>query len=89
MGPARPDHQKIHLWLRGQDIADKASVRVALVEQARPYLEELGEQLDEDIFLGMCTGTQLLILDQVESSKELKIRARPGTRISKLAGAGR
>jgi DNA-binding IclR family transcriptional regulator len=70
-----------------KDLAVKASVRIALVEQARPFLEKLGNQLDEDIFLGICTGQQLLILDQVESSKELKIRARQGTRISKFAGA--
>jgi IclR family KDG regulon transcriptional repressor len=70
-----------------KDIADKASVRVALTAQARPFLEELEQELDEDIFLGIFTGAQLLILDQVESYKELKIRARPGTRISKLAGA--
>ncbi len=70
-----------------KDLASKASVRVSLVDQARPFLEKLGAELDEDIFLGMCTGEQLLILDQIESSKELKIRARPGTRISKFAGA--
>lgn len=70
-----------------KDLAGKANVRISLVEQARPYLEQLGKDLDEDIFLGMCTGYQLLILDQVESSKELKIRAKPGTRISQLAGA--
>jgi DNA-binding IclR family transcriptional regulator len=70
-----------------KDLAGRANVRIALVDQARPFLEKLGKELDEDIFLGICTGYQLLILDQVESSKELKIRARPGTRISKFAGA--
>ena len=36
---------------------------------ARPHLEKLGAELDEDIFLGICTGNQLLILDQIESSR--------------------
>jgi IclR family transcriptional regulator, KDG regulon repressor len=71
----------------GKDLAAKATVRVPLVEQARPFLEKLGAELDEDIFLGISTGRQLLILDQIESSKEIKIRARPGTRISGFAGA--
>lgn len=70
-----------------KDLAGNATVRIPLVELARPYLEKLGQELDEDIFLGIWTGTQLLILDQVESSKELKIRARPGTRVSMFAGA--
>ncbi len=70
-----------------RDLATNATVRISLVEQARPFLEKLVADLDEDIFLGMCTGSQLLILDQIESSKELKIRARPGKRISKFAGA--
>ena len=70
-----------------KDLAGNATVRVPLVDQARPYLEKLGAELDEDIFLGICTGHQLLILDQIESSKELKMRARPGTRISIFAGA--
>jgi DNA-binding IclR family transcriptional regulator len=70
-----------------RDLAEKATVRISLVDQARPYLEKLVADLDEDVFLGMCTSNQLLILDQIESSKELKIRARPGKRISKFAGA--
>jgi len=70
-----------------KDLAGKANVRISLVDQARPYLDKLAEELDEDIFLGICASHQILILDQVESSKELKIRAKPGTRISKFAGA--
>jgi DNA-binding IclR family transcriptional regulator len=70
-----------------KDLAGNAAVRVPLVDQARPHLEKLGAELDEDIFLGICTGHQLLILDQIESSKELKMRARPGTRITIFAGA--
>ena len=62
-------------------------MRIPLVDQTRPYLERLEAELDEDIFLGICIGHQLLILDQIESSKELKMRARPGTRISVFAGA--
>jgi DNA-binding IclR family transcriptional regulator len=70
-----------------KDLASNAVVRMPLVELARPHLEKLGQELDEDIFLGIWTGQQLLILDQIESSKELKVRARPGTRISMFAGA--
>lgn len=70
-----------------RNIAETASVRIPLVEMARPYLEKLSHKLDEDVFLGMCGGSHLLILDQIESSKELKITARPGTRLPLFAGA--
>jgi IclR family transcriptional regulator, KDG regulon repressor len=82
-----PVTRKYTCGYAAKNLAEKATVRIALVEQARPYLEQLEKDLDEDIFLGMSAGDQLLILDQVESSKELKVRARPGTRISQFAGA--
>jgi DNA-binding IclR family transcriptional regulator len=69
-----------------KDIGTHANVRIPLVDKSRPYLEKLASDLDEDVFLGICTGTHLLILDQLESSKELKITARPGTRLPLFAG---
>lgn len=70
-----------------KEVASQAEVRVPLVGQARPFLEELSRELDDDIFLGVFAGYRILILDQIESSKELKITAKPGTRISMYAGA--
>lgn len=69
-----------------KDIGRFANVRIPLVEKARPHLEQLGQELDEDIFLGICIGTHLLILDQMESSRDMKITARPGTRLPLFAG---
>jgi DNA-binding IclR family transcriptional regulator len=68
-------------------LAGVADVRIPLVTKARPYLEKLARELDENVFLGICIGAQLLILDQIESSRDLKITARPGTRLSVFAGA--
>jgi len=70
-----------------RDLARKATVRVPLVDQARPYLEKLASEVEEDVFLGMFTGHDLLVLDQIESVKELRVTARPGTRLSMFAGA--
>ena len=70
-----------------REIASGARVRIPLVGQARPFLEELSKDLDEDVFLGMFTGRHILILDQIESSKELRITAKPGTKLSVFAGA--
>ncbi len=70
-----------------KNIAAEAKVRVPLVSQARPLLEKMSVDVEEDIFLGMCTGHHILILDQIESSKELKVTARPGTRLPFYAGS--
>jgi DNA-binding IclR family transcriptional regulator len=70
-----------------KEIADKAAVRIPLVAHARPFLEKLSRDLDEDVFVGIFAGHDVLILDQVESTKELRITAKPGTRLSMFAGA--
>lgn len=82
-----PVTRKYSCGFTTKKIAEEASVRMSLVELARPYLEKLSGALQEDIFLGMCGGSHLLILDQVESSKDLKITAKPGTHLSLYAGA--
>ena len=51
-----------------KDLAGMAQVRVPLVERARPFLEKLSTDLDEDVFMGILAGNNLLILDQIESS---------------------
>jgi IclR family acetate operon transcriptional repressor len=70
-----------------RNLARAADIRIPLVIKARPYLEKLAKELDEVVFLGVCTGYHVLILDQIESSGELKITARPGTRLSVFAGS--
>jgi DNA-binding IclR family transcriptional regulator len=70
-----------------KDLVSMANVRVPLVNMARPFLEKLSNLLREDIFLGVLVGQNLLTLDQVETSKELKVTAKPGTRLSIFAGA--
>ncbi|MFH0821302.1 MAG: IclR family transcriptional regulator [Pseudomonadota bacterium] len=70
-----------------KDLANIASIRLPLVEIARPFLERLVQQTDEDVFLGMFTPYHILILDQVESTKALKVSTRPGTRLCVFTGA--
>lgn len=70
-----------------KNVGEAAKVRVPLVPQARPLLERLSNDLDEDVFLGIFTGHHILILDQIESSKELKVTAKPGTRLPIYAGS--
>jgi len=68
-------------------LAESAKVRIRLTDEARPFLESLSAEIDEDVFLGMFTWDYILILDQVESARELKIASRPGARMSIFSGA--
>lgn len=70
-----------------KEMATEAHIRLPLVDLARPHLQGLGAKLNEDVFLGILSGTRILILDLIESSKELKVAKRPGTAIPVLAGA--
>ena len=82
-----PVTRKYTCGYTAKDIAGKADVRLPIVEKARPHLRRLAADLDEDVFLAISTGHHLLIVDQMESAKDLKITARPGTRLSIFAGA--
>lgn len=53
----------------------------------RPYMEELGKEFKETIFLGTYDQQRITIIEKVDSPSELKISAPVGTRISLFAGA--
>ncbi len=69
-----------------RDLSDKAEVRLPLVNVARPLLEDLAGKIGEDIFLGVCSGYRIVILDHIESSREMKLTARPGSGLPIFAG---
>jgi len=54
---------------------------------ARPFLEELGREFKETIFLGTFDGRKITIVEKVDSPQQLKISAPVGTRIPLFAGA--
>jgi DNA-binding IclR family transcriptional regulator len=49
--------------------------------QARPYLEELWEEVDETVHLALPQGTQVLFVDCLEARRELRVASRTGTLI--------
>jgi DNA-binding IclR family transcriptional regulator len=69
------------------ELGRRAFVRADVREVARKPMEELAEELQETVFLGVLNGDHVTILDGVESKRELKITAPSGTRLPLLAGA--
>ena len=45
----------------------------ALIRRARPVLERLGAELDENCYLQVASGTTLLVLDEVRSKRPVKV----------------
>ena len=69
------------------ELGRKAYVRTDLQEKARPVMERLMDHARESVFLGVRNGDHVIIVDVVESRRDLKITAPTGTRIPLLAGA--
>jgi DNA-binding IclR family transcriptional regulator len=69
------------------ELGRRAFVRADVREVARKPMEELAEEVQETVFLGVLNGDHVTILDGVESKRELKITAPSGTRLPLLAGA--
>jgi len=58
-----------------------------LRDVARPHIESLMAKTGETVFFGTRSGQDVMILDSVDSSHDLKITSPAGTRLPLLAGA--
>ena len=61
--------------------------RIDFKNLARPIMEELMEQCQESVFLGIRNGDSVTVIDIVESRKDFKISSPIGTTLPLLAGA--
>jgi len=82
-----PVSKKFSLGCTLLELGRKAFVRKDLREIARKPMEDLVEEVQETVFLGVLNGDHVTILDVVEPKRELKITAPSGTRLPLLVGA--
>jgi IclR family KDG regulon transcriptional repressor len=82
-----PLNKKYNLGYTILELSRRGLSRIPLREVARRHMEELMEETGETVFLGILDNHHILILDMVESNKELKITSPIGTRIPLDAGA--
>ena len=61
--------------------------RIDFKKTARPVMEELMEQCQESVFLGIQNGDSVTVIDIVESRKDFKITSPVGTSLPLQAGA--
>ncbi len=69
------------------ELGKAAYEKIDFKNVARPFLEELMEQCQESVFLGVRNGNNVTVIDIVESRKDFKITSPIGTALPLLAGA--
>lgn len=69
------------------ELGARASEQMSYVEVARPYLRALGRETTLTCVLAQRAGDQLLILDKVESSNDIRVTATIGQLYPLSAGA--
>lgn len=82
-----PLNKKYNLGYTILELGRKGLSRIPLRVVARRHLEGLMEETGETVFLGIPQNGHILILDVVESKKELKITSPSGAKIPLNAGA--
>lgn len=82
-----PSTKKYSLGMTLFELGQKVHKRIDLKETARPFLEELMQKTRESVFLGVRNRNHAIIVDFVESAKDVKITSPVGTRIPLMAGA--
>jgi len=69
------------------ELGKMANAKIDLIKIARPHMEELMEQCQETVFLGLRNENKIIIVDSVESKKDFKITSPIGTSMPLLAGS--
>ena len=82
-----PRTKKYSLGYTIVELGKKGLTRAPLREVARKHMEELVEETDQTVFLGVLRNDHVFILDSVESASELKITSPSGAKLPLSAGA--
>jgi len=82
-----PITRRYELGLTLFELGHRAYSQIDLRDIARPVMEEVMEQVQETVFLGMLHGEHMTILDVVECGHDFKITSQIGTSIPFLAAA--
>ncbi len=82
-----PASKKYTIGITLMELGKAAYERLDFKHIARPFMEELMEQCQESVFLGIRNAHKVTVIDIVESRKDFKISSPIGTSLPLLAGA--
>jgi IclR family transcriptional regulator, KDG regulon repressor len=79
--------KRYNIGMTLMELGKAAHDRIDFKNIARPIMEELMEQCQESVFLGIQNSNRITIIDIVESRKDFKITSPIGTALPLHAGA--
>ena len=82
-----PVSKKYTIGLTLMTLGKAAYERIDFKKIARPVMEDLMEQCQESVFLGVRNGERVTVIDMIESRKDFKISSPIGTTLPLMAGA--
>ena len=82
-----PKTKRYILGLTLLELGRAAYSQIDLKDLVRPVMEDLMEETQESVFVGVLNGERVTILDIVESKQDLKMTSTRGTTVPLLAGA--
>lgn len=82
-----PLTKKLSLGWAIIEMGNKGLSRIPLLQAARNRMERLVQETGETSFLGVLRDNHVVILEVIESAKDLKITSPRGTKLSLSAGA--
>lgn len=82
-----PVSKKYSIGITLMELGKAAYEKIDFKKAAHPILEELMEQCQESVFLGIKNGDSVTVIDIVESRKDFKISSPIGTNLPLQAGA--
>jgi IclR family KDG regulon transcriptional repressor len=82
-----PNNKRYFLGTALIELGKTASAGIDLKKIASPYMEELMEQCQETVVLGLRNGNKIIIIESVEAKKDFKITSSIGTSMPLLAGS--
>lgn len=82
-----PVSKKYAIGITLMELGKAAYEKIDFKKAARPILEDLMEQCQESVFLGIRNGDSVTVIDIVESRKDFKISSPIGTNLPLQAGA--
>ncbi len=82
-----PINKRYTIGLALIEFGKKANAKIDLKKIARPYMEELMEQCQETVILGLRNENKIIIIESIDAKKDFKITSSIGTAMPLLAGS--
>jgi len=82
------DSLKYRLGLSAYEMGQKIIARMGMLRKARPTMDRLARQCNESVYFVVRRGSEVLMLDMVDSAQKVKVMPLVGVRFPLATAAG-